>query len=97
MPEERQGQIRVQLSEALRAVVSQRLLPRASGPGRVPALEVLRVTQAAAHLIREGKTPQLVSVMQTGAEVGMVTLEKCLQRMVGQGRVTRQAADAVLA
>jgi twitching motility protein PilT len=92
-PPERQHQIRVQLADALRGVVSQRLLPRASGSGRVPALEVLRINQAAAAMIREGKTPQLVSVMQTGAAEGMIPMDRCLRQLVLDGTVTE--ADAM--
>lgn len=91
-PPERQQQIRVQLADALRAVVSQRLLPRASGRGRVPAVEVLKVTHGVAHRIREGKTAQLVSSMQTGASEGMVTLERCVEQLVRSGRVTAEVA-----
>ena len=58
-PPERQHQIRVQLADALRAVIAQRLLPRADGRGRVPAVEFLRITFAVANLIREGKTQQI--------------------------------------
>jgi twitching motility protein PilT len=92
-PPERQRQVRVQLADALRAVLAVRLLPRASGTGRVPAVEILEVNTAAAHAIREGKTPQLISVMQTGADVGMVTMERCLQEMVRRGVIREDAGD----
>ncbi len=91
-PPERQRQVRVQLADALRGVVSQRLLPRASGTGRVPALEVLRVTPAASAMIRDGKTPQLVSVMQTGLQEGMQTMERCVKRLVASGVVAEEDA-----
>jgi twitching motility protein PilT len=86
-PPERQRQVRVQLADALRGVISRRLLPKATGSGRVPALEVLRVNQAAAAMIRDGKTPQLVSVMQTGMQEGMQTMERCVKRLVASGVV----------
>lgn len=93
---ERQRQIRVQLADALRAVVSQRLLPRADGAGRVPAVEVLRITSGAANLIREGKTPSLVSVIQTGASGGMIPLERSVRDLVRAGVVSASAAAEIL-
>jgi twitching motility protein PilT len=77
-PAARQHQLRIQLSESLRAVIAQRLLPRAQGGGRVAALEVLRKNSAVANLIREGKTPQLVNVMQSSRREGMLPLERNL-------------------
>src|SRR4029078_1402665 len=72
-PTHRQAQIRVMLSESLKGVVAQTLL-RKKGGGRVAALEILVVTPAVANLIREGKTFQVPSLMQTGRGLGMVTL-----------------------
>jgi twitching motility protein PilT len=92
---ERQGQIRVQLADALRAVVAQRLVPRARGGGRVPALEVLRGTSAVANVIREGKTAQLGSAIQAGKREGMMALERCLADLVASGQVSAEAARAV--
>lgn len=91
---ERQAQIRVQLADSLRAVIAQRLLPRARGGGRVPAVEVLRVNRAAASLIREAKTPQLTSVLQSGRREGMITLERCLADRVNAGDVRLEHARA---
>lgn len=85
-PPERQRQVRVQLADALRGVVAQQLLPRKGG-GRLPALEVLRVNAAAAALIRDGKTPQLVSVLQTGRAEGMTTMERSVEQLVASGLV----------
>ncbi|MFO0756825.1 MAG: PilT/PilU family type 4a pilus ATPase [Byssovorax sp.] len=93
-PAERQGQIRVQLADALRAVVAQRLLPRARGSGRVPALEVLRGTSAAGNVIREGKTAQLGSLIQAGKREGMIPLERCLSDLLSSGQITAEAARA---
>jgi twitching motility protein PilT len=92
---ERQRQVRVQLADALRAVVAQRLVPRARGAGRVPAVEILRATHAVTSLLREGRTEQLPSVMQAGKKDGMVTLERSLADLVRSGAVTRDAAYAV--
>jgi twitching motility protein PilT len=92
---ERQGQIRVQLADALRAVVSQRLLPRAKGTGRVAALEVMRVTHGVAASIRDGKTAQLPSSIQAGRREGMLPLESCLADMVKNGTIALESARAV--
>jgi twitching motility protein PilT len=91
-PPERQRQIRVQLAEALRVVVSQRLLPRRGKGGRVPALEILKNTGAVANLIREGKTAQIVSAVQAGGEEGMLLLERCLGDLVRAQTVDVEAA-----
>ncbi|MEO8800930.1 MAG: ATPase, T2SS/T4P/T4SS family, partial [Polyangiaceae bacterium] len=77
-PPERAQQIRVQLADALRVVLAQRLLPRVRGSGRIAAAEYLKVNHAVAAMIREGKSAQLVTAMQSGKADGMVTLEKSL-------------------
>ena len=94
-PPERQGQVRVQLADALRAVVAQRLLPRARGSGRVVALEVLRGTHAVATAVREGKTAQILSIVQSSRREGMLPLERCLADLVQSGKITIEAARAV--
>ena len=94
-PPERQQQIRVQLADALRAVVAQRLLPQANGAGRIPALEILRGTHNVASLIREGRTAQINSAIQSGKKDGMLPLERCLADMVRDGRITLEHARAV--
>jgi len=91
---ERQAQIRNQIADSLRVVVAQRLLPRARGSGRIPALEVLRVNHAAASMIREGKTAQLASVIQSGRREGMISLERCLADRVLAGEVRLEHARA---
>ncbi|HEY1695536.1 MAG TPA: PilT/PilU family type 4a pilus ATPase [Polyangiaceae bacterium] len=93
-PPARQGQIRVQLADALRAVVVQRLLPRARGTGRVVALEVLRVTHAVASLVRDGKTSQFATAIQSGRREGMISLERCLADRVQSGDVRIEDARA---
>jgi twitching motility protein PilT len=85
-PTDRQQQIRVMLSESLKGVVSQTLLPKIGG-GRVAALEILIVTPAISNLIREGKTFQIASSMQTGKQHGMVLLNDALFELVQQGAV----------
>ncbi|HSO32834.1 MAG TPA: PilT/PilU family type 4a pilus ATPase [Labilithrix sp.] len=91
---ERQAQIRNQIADSLRVVVAQRLLPRARGSGRIPALEVLRVNHAAASMIREGKTAQLSSVIQSGRRDGMISLERCLADRVLAGEIRPEHARA---
>jgi twitching motility protein PilT len=94
-PGEAQSQVRVQLADALRAVVVQRLLPRARGEGRVPAIEVLRVTHAVGALIRDGKTSQITSTLQSGRREGMLSLERCLADKVQSGEIRLEDARAV--
>lgn len=85
-PADRQQQIRVMLSESLKGVIAQTLLPKKGG-GRVAALEVLIVTPAISNLIREGKTFQIPSAMQTGKNMGMVMLNDALMAHVQSGAV----------
>jgi twitching motility protein PilT len=91
-PSHQQAQIRAQLSESIRGVVAQTLLKTASGRGRAAAVEVLVSTPAVRNLIREGKTFQLPSVIQTGTKEGMLTIEQSLSELVIEGRVTQEEA-----
>jgi twitching motility protein PilT len=91
-PADQQDQVRTMLSESLRAVISQRLLPRADGNGRVAALETMIVTRAVANLIRENKTFQIHSILQTGASQGMALLDNSIRELVQKGLV--KAEDA---
>jgi twitching motility protein PilT len=93
-PPARQGQIRVQLADSLRAVIVQRLLPRARGTGRIPAVEVLRATHAVASLVREGKAAQIATALQSGRREGMISLERCLADRVQAGEVRVEDARA---
>lgn len=95
-PEAMQPQIRVQLASVLLGVIAQRLLPRASGKGRVAAFEVMVNTFAVANLIRSEKVFQIRSVMQTSRAQGMQTLEYALRELVGQRLVTAQEAKQAL-
>jgi len=90
-PADRQEQIRLMLSESLRAVIAQVLCKKIGG-GRVAAYEILIATSAVAALIREGKTTQLVSVMQTGRGIGMQTLNDHLLMLVKTGQVEAKEA-----
>lgn len=94
-PEARQAQLRAQLADSLKAVVAQRLLPRARGEGRALALEVLRVNASVASGLREGKIGTIISAMQSGRRDGMVTLERSLADLVRRGEVHFDEAKAV--
>lgn len=93
-PPERATQVRVQLADSLRAVIAQRLLPRARGSGRIVALEIMRSTHAIASLIREGKTAQIGSFLQSGRREGMITLERSLADRVLAGEIRAEDARA---
>ena len=87
-PEAQQEQIRVQLANNLVAVVTQQILPRMAGDGRAIAYEVMIATPAVRALIREGKSYQLTSVIQTGAQYGMNTMDACLADMFKRKVIT---------
>lgn len=91
-PEEQQGQIRLQLSNVLEAVFSQRLVS-AQPKGRVVAYELMLGTTAIKTTIRDGKTHQIDSILQTSQEAGMVTLEKSLADLVKSGKITMETAQ----
>ncbi|MGV3621652.1 MAG: type IV pilus twitching motility protein PilT [Archangium sp.] len=91
-PPKQQSQIRAMVSESLRAIVSQRLIPTADGQRRVPALEVLYVKPSISNLIREEKTFQIRSAMQTGRADGMVLLDDSILELVKSGQVTKEVA-----
>jgi twitching motility protein PilT len=93
-PPERQFQIRVQLADSLRAVVAQRLLPRARGGGRLPAVEILRGAPSVSTLIRDAKTAQIANVIQSSRKEGMLSLERCLADLVRASLVDREVALA---
>jgi len=93
-PPHQQQQVRAQLAGTLKAVISQQLLPRADGEGRIAAREVLIVNNAVANLIRDNKTHQIYSAIQVGGKSGMRTLDKDLKRLVDEGLVSVDAAVA---
>ena len=84
-PTDQRDQIRIMVSESLRGILSQQLVPKADGTGRVLALELLVNTPAVANCIREGKTFMLPGVMQTGKNVGMITMDESLRNLYVQG------------
>ena len=93
-PPEQQHQVRVQLSVGLQGIVTQQLLPTADGKGRIVACEVLVPTPAVRNLIREGKTHQIYSVLQTGAQHGMQTMDAALAQLVRDGKISRELAES---
>jgi len=93
-PSGQQEQIRIMLSNNLEAVVSQQLLPRAGGPGRVAVLEIMTATAAIRNLIREAKAHQITSVIQTSASVGMQTMDQALKDYYLRGLIAYEEAMA---
>ncbi len=91
-PTDQQAQVRTQLSESLSGVVSQQLLKRIDGSGRVAAVEILVGVPALAHLIREGKTYQISSIIQTGRREGMQTMDQAIVDLLKQGCISPEEA-----
>lgn len=92
-PEEQQGQVRLQLSNVIEGVFSQRLIPSIAG-GRVVASEVMLASNAVKTSIREGKTYQIDSIIQTSGEAGMSSIENSLVKLVKTGRITVDTATS---
>lgn len=93
-PSDQRDQIRVMVSESLRGIVSQQLIPRADGTGRVLALEVLTNNSAVGNLIRDGKTYMLPGVIQTGRKSGMRLMDDSLMELLNQGIISGEEAFA---
>jgi len=93
-PPYQQNQIRMQLSLTLLAVLSQRLLARQDGAGRVAVVEVMLANNAIRNLIREGKTHQMMNTIQTGVDQGMQTMERALQLSYQAGQISLEEALA---
>src|SRR6202008_2380919 len=91
-PPEQQEQIRAQLSVALIAVVSQALLPKKDGKGRVAAFEVMLMTPAIGNLVRKNETNKIQSTIQTSRKLGMVTLDDALLDLYKRDKITRETA-----
>ena len=92
-PPHKQAQIRAQLASVLQAVVTQQLLPLASGKGRAAALEIMIANDAIKNLIRENKGHQIDTMIQTGRNEGMTTLNASLATLVNTGKVNRMVAE----
>ncbi len=91
-PPYQQQQIKVQLSTVIQSVISQQLLPRKDKPGRVPAIEIMVATPAVRNLIREGKTYQINSQIQTGAKFGMQAMDSSLASLYRKGIISQEDA-----
>jgi len=91
-PPHQQTQIRLQVALTLRGVISQQLLPRVGG-GRAAAREIMIMNPAIANLVRENKVPQIKSVIQTSAQMGMNTLAQDLKRLIKEGLITEDIAQ----
>jgi twitching motility protein PilT len=92
-PAQQQAQVRMQLSIGLQGIITQQLLPTVDGAGRVVACEVLVPTPAVRNLIREGKTHQIYSAIQTSGSIGMQTMDAHLASLVRMGRISGKLAD----
>lgn len=93
-PPEEQWQVRIMISESLKAIVTQVLLPNKEHTGQIPAFEILVVNQAIASLIREGKTFQIPSIQQTSQHLGMCLMDQSLLKLVQDNKVDIDSAYA---
>jgi len=91
-PPHQQQQVRMQLSVALRAVISQQLLPRKDGKGRVAARELMFNVPAISNLIREGKTHLIYNAIETGTKLGMVSMDRALHHLIKEGMISLEEA-----
>ena len=91
-PPHQQQQIRIQLSNVLEAVISQQLIPTSDGRGRVAAFEIMHANHAVRNLIREGKSHQLTSIMQTNRKLGMMTMDEAITQLYYSGKISRDEA-----
>lgn len=90
-PSNQQSQIRAQLSGVLQGIISQQIIPKADEKGRVAAFEIMLATPAARNLIREGKTHQLQTIIETGAKHGMQTMDASLLKLYKSGTITTES------
>jgi len=86
-PPQQQDQVRAQLSQSLRMVMTQRLFKRSDGNGRIATFEVMICNHAIRNMIREGKIPQITNALQTGKAEGMITMEKAIEELVHTGKI----------
>ena len=91
-PTHQQQQIRIQLSMVLEGVISQQLIPTADGKGRVAAFEVMLANAAIKNMIREGKTYQIQSMIQTNGKLGMITMDDAIYQLYRMGTITGEQA-----
>lgn len=95
-PANRQQQIRLQLAQSLRAVLSQQLLPKAEGKGRVVCCEIMKVESSIKTLIREAKTTQIPNALITTSSIGNLPMDRALQNLLTSKTITKETYDAVL-
>ena len=91
-PSHQQQQIRIQLASVLEAIVSQQLIPANDGSSRAAAFEVLHVNSAVRNLIREGKSHQLITVMQTNRKQGMISMDDAILELYRSQKISREMA-----
>lgn len=91
-PPSQQSQIRIQLAGVLEGIIAQQLIPCSAGGGRIAALEILIANNAIKNLIREGRTHQIRTAMQTGTKIGMQTMDFALSELLRKGMITREIA-----
>lgn len=91
-PTHQQQQVRIQLSSVLEGILSQQLMPRADGNGRIAAIETMVATPAIRNLVREAKTHQIQSLIQTGAKFGMKTMDSALAELCNKGLIDSEEA-----
>lgn len=91
-PPHQQQQIRIQLANVLEAVISQQLIPTVDGESRVAAFEVMHVNSAVRNMIREGKTHQLITIIQTNRKLGMITMDEAIIDLCRAGKISREKA-----
>ena len=89
-PPHQQQQIRIQFSSVLQGIISQQLLPKADGKGRIAAFEIMIATSAIRNLIREDKTHQIDTAVQTGAKFGMQTMDTSLLNIYKRGLISQE-------
>ncbi len=94
-PAHQQNQVKLQLSGVLLGVIAQRLIPLKSGEGRVAAFEVMVGTPAVHALVRDGKTSQLQSIMETGFKDGMITMEKATEELYNKGSISKKDYESL--
>ena len=93
-PPSQQQQVKLQLADCLQGVISQLLLPRADGKGRVAATEIMVATPAIRNLIREQQIEQIPTIMQTGSQFGMHTMDKSLKKLYNDGIISLEVAKS---
>jgi twitching motility protein PilT len=92
-PPQQQQQVRVQLSMVLKMVVSQRLMPNLEGKP-IPAFEIMKVNNAISNIIRESKTHQIDSIIQTSSSIGMIGMDAFILKLLKNGEITKETALA---